>query len=266
MRITTSWRFVVACASVVLAVQAIASLGASMGGCTGFDELTGACSASGSIDGSNVNLGASQDIDGSSANTGDGSAAVDDSSGDAGVFDPSVLRYDFTCQDPVACAAAAVHLSDLISFHPAEPTTGMEPAGWAIVKLDANFLASAGTDIQNGTLLGQPAQVRFTPSAFHWDYGDGTTRTSDDGGSTWAQLGIPEFSPTSTSHAYLSSGSFTVHVSTTYTAEYRFANLPWQAIPGSLNESAPEFVVVVGTAKTVLVDQDCLANPNGPGC
>ncbi|TAM68593.1 MAG: hypothetical protein EPN48_11375 [Microbacteriaceae bacterium] len=160
----------------------------------------------------------------------------------------------------------AVRLSDLINFRAPAPATSMEPNGWAVVGLDANFIAGAGVDVQGGTLLGQPAQVRFTPVGFSWDYGDGGKRASADGGASWAKRGIPEFSPTPTSHAYLRTGSFTVRIAVTYAAEYRFANQNWQQIEGSLNVKAPPFTVFVGDAKTVLVGRDCVANPRGPGC
>lgn len=235
--------------------------------CTTFDRSTGGCST-GSIAGGGVDVGASQDSAGSGS-TGDGGVSVNDSSGDAAAepFDPSVLRFQFNCPGAASCATTpAVHLSDLISFHPQAPTVAMEPNGWAVVHLDANFVGNAAMDVQSGALLGAQAQVRFTPGRFTWDYGDGSTRTSADGGATWAQLHIPEFSPTSTSHVFQNTGTFSVSATVTYTAEYRFAGQPWQSISGSLQTPAQAFTVVVGDAKTVLVDRDCAANPAGPGC
>lgn len=142
----------------------------------------------------------------------------------------------------------------------------MEPNGWAVVGLDANFVAAAAVDVQSGALLGANADVRFTPGAFRWRYGDGATRTSAGGGGTWKQLGLAEFSPTETSHSYAATGTFTVHVSVSYSAEYRFANQDWQPIAGKLDVAARGFSIVVGDAKTVLVGRDCAANPFGPGC
>jgi hypothetical protein len=235
--------------------------------CTTFDRATGGCSSSGSIAGGGVHVGASQDSAGSGS-SGDGDVSVDDSSGGAAEpFDPSVLRIHFDCPGAASCATTpAVHLSDLISFHPKAPTIAMEPNGWAVAHLDANFVGNAAVDVQSGALLGGQAQVRFTPGRFNWNYGDGTKRTSADGGATWAQLKVPEFSPTSTSHVFQHTGTFSVSATVTYTAEYRFAGQPWQAISGSLQTPAQAFTVVVGDAKTVLVDQDCAVNPAGPGC
>ena len=58
-----------------------------------------------------------------------------------------------------------------------------------------------------GTLLGQPASVRFTPVAFHWNYGDGKAATRSTKGATWEALGIPEFGRTPTSHVYERGGA-----------------------------------------------------------
>lgn len=237
------------------------------GACPVIEQQVGGCSSTGSIAGGGVEVGASQDSAGSGS-TGDGGVAIDDSSGDAAEpFDPSVLRIHFDCPGAASCATTpAVHLSDLISFHPQAPTVAMEPNGWAVVHLDANFVGNAAMDVQSGALLGAQAQVRFTPGRFTWDYGDGSTGTSADGGATWAQLHVPEFSPTSTSHVFQNTGTFSVSATVTYTAEYRFAGQPWQSISGSLQTPAQAFTVVVGDAKTVLVDRDCAANPAGPGC
>jgi hypothetical protein len=142
----------------------------------------------------------------------------------------------------------------------------MEPNGWAVVHLAANFTATARPDVQSGVLLGLPAEVRFTPQAFSWDYGDGSTRRSADGGTTWLRLGVPEFTPTATSHVYETRGTFTVRIGVVYGAEYRFGGQAWQHITGSLNVAAPSFDVVVGDAKTVLVGGDCTTDPTGPGC
>lgn len=248
-------------------------------GCQALDQWTGGCTTSqGSIDGGGVNIGATQEVPGSAPRSGDGAGASDSSSGessgtgrsgsfpDAGIVNFAPLINVFPCQAPDPCANPTVRLSDLINFRAPVPTASMEPNGWAVVGLDANFVAAASVDVQSGTLLGQPAQVRFTPSRFSWDYGDGATRTSADGGASWAQRGLPEFSATPTSHVYVRTGSFTVRIGVTYTAEYRFANQNWQQIPGILNMQAPQFAIVVGDAKTVLVGRDCVANPRGPGC
>ena len=58
---------------------------------------------------------------------------------------------------------APVTLSDIATFHPTPAVDHSQPAGWAIIGLDTNFYATGGQHTVDGTLLGQPASVRFTP-------------------------------------------------------------------------------------------------------
>ena len=142
----------------------------------------------------------------------------------------------------------------------------MQPDGWVVPGLDANFYAVTAQHVVNGTLLGQPASVRFTPVAFHWDYGDGNAATRSTKGATWAALGIPEFGPTPTSHVYVTEGEYTIRLTIDFAAEYRFAGSPYYPIDGVIPLRANDLHVSVDGAKTVLVEHDCAANPSGPGC
>ncbi|WP_191281370.1 PKD domain-containing protein [Pseudolysinimonas yzui] len=142
----------------------------------------------------------------------------------------------------------------------------MEPDGWAVAGLDTNFYAITGPHVVNGTLLGRPADVRFTPVSYRWAYGDGTSATRSTPGGTWAALGIAEFEPTPTSHVYERVGDYTITLSIVFAAEYRFNGGSWRPVVGTLTVPANDLHIRVGTAKTVLVEHDCLANPGGPGC
>lgn len=176
---------------------------------------------------------------------------------------------------PTRCTAApdicdpnlVVTWSDIASFRATPPVLAlMEPAGWAVKGLPMNLVASASVEEIAGSLLGFPAAVRFTPTAFAWDYGDSQTGRSVTGGASWAELGLPEFSATSTSHVYGARGEFTVTVGVELTAEYRFAGGAWRPIAGSVGITGGGTPVVVKSATTVLVSGSCLENPRGPGC
>ncbi len=142
----------------------------------------------------------------------------------------------------------------------------MEPDGWTVAGLDTNFYAITDPHVVNGTLLGRPADVRFTPVAFHWTYGDGTGATKPTKGGTWAALGTEEFDPTPTSHVYEQLGDYTITLSITFAAEYRFAGGAWRPVVGTITLPANDLYLRVGTAQTVLVEHDCIQNPGGPGC
>ena len=162
--------------------------------------------------------------------------------------------------------AEPITLSDIASFRPTPGVQYMQPDGWMVPGLDANFYAVTAQHVVDGTLLGQPASVRFTPVAFHWDYGDGTAATRSTKGDTWEALGIPEFDPTPTSHVYDAEGEYTIRLTIDFAAEYRFAGSPFYPIAGFLPLPANDLHVSVDGAKTVLVEHDCAANPSGPGC
>ncbi|MCI2959167.1 hypothetical protein MN032_15860 [Agromyces atrinae] len=141
----------------------------------------------------------------------------------------------------------------------------MEPNGWAVTGLPANFVADAGVDDVTGTLLGAPATVRFTPIGYRWAHSDGPTITSSNGGATWAALGLSDFSTTPTSRTFEERGRYTVDVFVEYSAQYRYGGA-WVPILGSLEVRSDTHTVIVRSAKTVLVDRDCDSSPRGPGC
>ncbi|MFO7690545.1 MAG: hypothetical protein R6W83_08320 [Cryobacterium sp.] len=161
-------------------------------------------------------------------------------------------------------AVLVVTISDLISFTPAVATQTMQPAAWMAVGLETNFIGTASAHIEQGDLLGYPAQVRFNPAAFTWNYGDGTTGTGT--GATWEALGVPEFSETTTSHVYSNPGPYDVTLTVEYTAEYRFAGSIWQPVVGTVSSTSPPLAAPAVIVRTVLVAENCLQNPRGVGC
>jgi hypothetical protein len=163
-------------------------------------------------------------------------------------------------------AQAAVTLADIASFRPAPGIERMEPDGWVVAGLPANIYAIVGQQLVEGTLLGQPATVRFTPVRYRWDYGDGTGAVRTTKGGTWAALGLREFDATPTSHVYLTEGEYTIRLTIDFRAEYRFAASAFLPIDGTINLRANDLHMTVDGAKTVLVEHDCVADPSGPGC
>jgi hypothetical protein len=159
-----------------------------------------------------------------------------------------------------------ITVRDIASFVPTPGRQQMEPDGWTVAGLDTNFYAITGAHVVNGRLLGRPADVRFTPTSYRWNYGDGSSATKSTKGGTWEALGIDEFERTPTSHVYDELGDYTITLSIVFAAEYRFNGGPWRPVVGTLTLPANDLQIRVGTAKTVLVEHDCLANPSGPGC
>ena len=159
-----------------------------------------------------------------------------------------------------------ITLRDIAAFRPTPGVQYMEPNGWVVPGLDANFFSVVDQQLVNGALLGQPATVRFTPVGWHWNYGDGSAAVRATKGATWAAQGLRDFDRTVTSHVYETEGEYTIRLTIDFHAEYRIGSTGFIPISGTINLPANDLHVTVTGAKTVLVDRDCVANPAGPGC
>ncbi len=222
-------------------------------GCSRSDGWIGACETSAKVTRDSVDLRSETTSPGAS---GGGSAPGTKAGTGTGTGtgttapkppDPNAIdRDEFWVTDPFT-------LSDLESFVPQAGSDGMEPGGWTIVGLETNFYATTRQHVVNGELAGEPASVRFTPVAWHWDYGDGSSATRGAGGASWAALGIPEFERTPTSHVFRATGSYAVTLTVDFSAEYRLEGGSWVAVDGTLPMSVQQHSVRVSRADTVLV-------------
>lgn len=198
-----------------------------------------------------------------------GGGAGDDTDGDGALHCKGENATSSECawlQPRDGYEVVMVTMSDIARFRPAPAQQRMEPDGWVVVGLPANIYALAEQQVVPGELLGSPAEVRFSPVGYRWDYGDGTSASLRAAGSTWAALGLREFDHTATSHVYRRAGSFTITLGVVYRAEYRIEQGDFVPISGTLALPANELHIRAGSAKTVLVDRDCARNPSGPGC
>ncbi|RZS57712.1 hypothetical protein EV141_1430 [Microcella putealis] len=228
---------------------------------------------------------------GGSGNGGGGSSATPAYAvppGSTGVVDPEIVcDYDggVVCQgfaipdldvnpvpgdtadDSDASGPQIITLADIATFTPQSPVQYMQPDRWMVVGLPTNFYTDIAPHVVSGQLLGQPADVRFTPFAYAWNYGDGTAVTHPTPGATWQTLGLNEFDPTPTSHIYEAEGTYKITLTVAYAAEYRYAGGPWTRIAGYLELPANELIAeATSDAVTVLVDRDCTRASRGPGC
>ncbi len=240
-----------------------ASTGGS--GCQGSNAWTH-CAASSS--GSTVDLSATQSNSGSSAP----SAPSQDSPGPPAYDAPAPQPSPEDC-GPLGCRGnydvvliPDVTVSDLASFRPATPRLTGEPAGFAVVGMPANLVAAAPVQSIPGTLLDWDVTVRFTPIAYEFDYGDGTTEIRATGGATWAQLGQAQLTPTPTSHVYRERGAYSVSVTVRYAAAVDFGTGTWRPVPGYVTATSGGYGVQALEARSALVDRTCVEDPDGPGC
>lgn len=264
-------------ATLVPVIAGVVPIAAPASACSGQDAIDGFCSA-GSLGGGEAVIRGDGGTDGNNrgdsrgngnnrgngnGNNTDGNNSVDN--------DGSLLPPESSIDRQLRCLAgwcleAGVTLSDLARFRPMTPTLTMEPDGWMLIGLPANFIAHAETHVVSGTLFESRLDVRFTPSSYAWSWGDGSTSHSSVPGASWAALGLPEFSPTATSHVFDTEGVYAISVVVSYTVEFSIDSRPWRSIAGTLPGPATVVGALAGDAKTVLVEQGCTENPEGPGC
>ncbi len=158
-----------------------------------------------------------------------------------------------------------VYAADLARFFPNTPSIVGEPAGAGLIGKTANIVASTDTHIINGSLFDHPVAVVFAPTNYVFDYGDGSTITSDTGGETWADTGAPQYSATPTGHAYEKRGEYTATVTVNYAASVNFGDGVWRGVIGTVASSST-YDLRVYQPKSALVNNTCLEKPDGVGC
>jgi len=162
-------------------------------------------------------------------------------------------------------ATQPITITDLASFSPAPGTLIGEPDNLGVAGLPTNFTTDAAAHTRTGTLFGYPVTARFTPASFVFHYGDGQTRTTTTAGKTWDALGLPQFTPTDTSHTYTERGTYQASVDTVYTAEIDLGT-GYFPISGTLTIPGPPQDIQIYEARTALVAHTCDEDPTAEGC
>ncbi|KJL49196.1 hypothetical protein RS84_00308 [Microbacterium hydrocarbonoxydans] len=187
-------------------------------------------------------------------------------------FPPCVMYLNERCVDYIfqraeeaSPGAPTITITDLASFAPKPTALAVEPGNAGIANMPANFLAAESVHTQTGTLFDIPLTVRFTPIAYDYTYGDGTTATITTPGRSWADLGQAQFTPTPTSHVYMERGTYEADVDVRYTAEIDFG-LGWYPVSGELTSDGPSQQIQIFEAHTALVAHTCTERPTAPGC
>lgn len=252
---------------VLLAVATLASAGgfplANTHQCNDVGTWSSTCDVS--------NTGTTVDITGGSSNPGSNSSSYESGSpprqGDTTPSTPSPEECG-----PLGCRGnysvvmiPDVTLADLASFRPATPELTGQPTGFAVAGMPANLVAAASVQEIPGTILDWDVTVRFTPVAFEFDHGDGTTAVHPTGGASWERLGQAQLTPTATSHVYRERGRYSVGVTVRYAAAVDFGT-GWRPVPGHVTATSGGYGVQVLEARTALVARTCVENPRGPGC
>lgn len=266
------------CLSVLLFTGTISGAVAPLEACSQGSRTSGECpSITSTVGAAGVSIGATQTTPGSPG--GQTSTSGQASSAPRGPWRPPPVRNPVlgsaqcsviiagSCRgqsppkNPPPAAATVVDapraptsLSDLATFSPGSPGIVVEPGAWSIPRVTTNIFAVAGTETQRGELLGWPIEVRFSPQAFKWNYGDGSRVTHRVAGGSW---GSAQFSTTPTGHIFRSPGRYPVSVEVDYAVAYRFDGGAFVSLPGELTRSAGPVALTVLRVTPVLVESGC---------
>jgi hypothetical protein len=224
--------------------------------CTAANIAAGTCSVNGGTTGGGVDLWGDATSGGSGGSGGGSSDGPDEC--------PEVVNGQCVGTSPPKDGSGPTSISDLESFRPRTPTQFVEPSGWSVRRIPTNFWTVVSAHTVSGELLGNPADVRFTPVLLRRYFGDGEKRTGATKGASWRDLGQAPWTRTSTGHAYDSEGRYRVRMLVWYSAAYRFGSQDWVPLTGEVAVWANELNLTVLSADLVLVDQSC--GETSPGC
>lgn len=268
-------------------VTVLSPASAQAGQCPKELEVLGACNVN--TDGTSVTIGGTQTTPGTSTNTNptvttpvrnpDGTTTTPppprpkprteeefvECLASWGFLDCYGIDDPTTPEDETETVIPPITIADLTQFTPAPTTIAAEPDNVGVAGLPANLIAQASATTQNGTLFGFPVSVRFTPSAFVFQYGDDSDATLTTGGQSWEALGQAQFTPTPTSHVYTARGAYQADVDVRYTAEIDLG-AGWFPVTGELTSDGPPQTIRIYEARTALVAHTCTQAPDAPGC
>jgi hypothetical protein len=103
-----------------------------------------------------------------------------------------------------------------------------------------------GVTVRTVTLLGFPVVVRATPVRYTWNFGDGTTATTESPGTPFPAKEI--------THKYLKRGSVSLTVTAHYAASFDVAGTGPQYVNGTIPVTGPPTTLQVREAVPVLVE------------
>lgn len=128
--------------------------------------------------------------------------------------------------DNVNIAALVIREFKRLSW-PASDLVVQPPGGKTLVNLETNFYTLDNQAIpQTVTVASQVVEIRATPTAYTFNFGDGASTTSATPGRPHPHLDI--------THVYEQVGKVAVSLDTTYSGEYRIGGGDWVAIPDTL--------------------------------
>lgn len=139
-----------------------------------------------------------------------------------------------------------------------------QPQNFGLRNANSNVYAEA--DEQEFTFGFRNADIRLRawPVSYEWNYGDGTSRTTADGGGPAQDGGLDV--ETSTSHKYTETGDYDVNLVTYFAGDYSVDGGPWQPVAGEAAVASEPHLMSIWRSERHSVAENCIENPDGVGC
>lgn len=140
-----------------------------------------------------------------------------------------------------------------------------EPNNFGLLGGHNNVWANAEEQEFTFDTLGDQVTIRAWPVAYDWNYGDGTTRTTQTAGnsvpeSDWLMVETP------TSHVYGATGDYNVILTTRFNGDYSVNGGPWIPIAGQAAVQSEPHLISIWRSDNRLVDGTCAEDPSAWGC
>jgi hypothetical protein len=138
---------------------------------------------------------------------------------------------------------------------PAADLVIQPPGGRTLVNFPTIFVADAEPFRRTVRLLGRTVQLKIWPSSYWWDFGDGETSSTADGGRRY-EAGLPMSSYIT--HEYADAGvAVRPQVDATYAAEFSLdGGRTWTPVGGTVTVDGARASLRVVEARPVLVGSD----------
>lgn len=140
-----------------------------------------------------------------------------------------------------------------------------EPYNFGLLGGHNNVYANVDEQEFTFETLGDEVTIRAWPVAYDWNYGDGTTRTTQTAGSA-----VPEADwllvETPTSHIYGATGDYNLVLTTRFNGDYSVNGGPWIPIAGQAAVESEPHLISIWRSDNRLVDGTCSQDPTAWGC
>lgn len=173
-------------------------------------------------------------------------------------WDPWRMIAGWACPDDLLPTLTA---EDFRRLPIAPQVIQMQPdRGWVLVNKETIVLTDPAEQTFRTDLLGYGIDVIAIPTQYTWDFRDDTKHlTTDSPGHPYPDFDV--------FHVYSQPGTTAVGLTTTWSGRYRVdGDDEWRDVVGTAETTSTTAPFEVVERRSHLVAQDCIENPDQPGC